>query len=141
MLQVDLWQLILAVASLIVAFATVVWVFGTTLVRQFKAQIDLRFNAIQAELAMRFAAIRDELQRRATSEIEINREFKRLEKEFLTFQRDMPAEHVRRDDYIRGQTIIESKIDAVMSKLELVQIQGAKLHAETGRYEKFNKDR
>lgn len=113
--QIDLWQLVMALAGLIAAFASVVWLFGTILVKQFKSQLDQRFNMIQADMT-----------RRAQEETKVVDQLHQFEKDFLTFQRDMPLQYVRREDYIRGQTVIESKLDAVYSKLELVQIQGAK---------------
>ncbi|HGJ5883695.1 hypothetical protein [Arsenophonus sp.] len=36
-----------------------------------------------------------------------------LEREFLTFKAELPIQYVRREDYVRGQTVIESKLDAL----------------------------
>lgn len=113
--QIELWQLVTGIASVIAAFALMVWAFGMILVRQFKAQLDQRFTSIQLDLT-----------KRAQEETKVADQLRDFEREFLTFQRDMPLQYVRREDYIRGQTVIESKLDAVYSKLELVQIQGAK---------------
>lgn len=44
-----------------------------------------------------------------------------LEKEFMKFRAELPLNYVRREDYIRGQTVIEAKLDALYNKLELVQ--------------------
>lgn len=44
-----------------------------------------------------------------------------LEREFLEFRAQLPVEYVRREDYIRGQTVIEAKLDAVYEKLSSVQ--------------------
>ncbi|OCA56207.1 hypothetical protein [Photorhabdus namnaonensis] len=44
-----------------------------------------------------------------------------LEREFMQFKADLPLNYVRREDYIRGQTVIEAKLDALYSKLEVVQ--------------------
>lgn len=44
-----------------------------------------------------------------------------LEREFLEFKAQMPVDYVRREDYIRGQTVIEAKLDAVYEKLDNVQ--------------------
>lgn len=44
-----------------------------------------------------------------------------LEKEFMRFKADLPLNYVRREDYIRGQTVIEAKLDALYNKLEVVQ--------------------
>jgi hypothetical protein len=41
----------------------------------------------------------------------------------LEFKADMPFRYIARDDYIRGQTVIEAKLDAVAEKLEKVQIK------------------
>ena len=114
-LQIDLWQLVMAVGALIGAFASVVWLFGTILVRQFKAQLSERFAVIQADLV-----------KRATGDAEVAKQLRQFEKDFSRFQIEMPVLYVRREDYIRGQTVIESKLDALYSKLEVVQIQGAK---------------
>ena len=124
--QIEFWQLVTGVASAIVAFATVVWAFGTILVKQFKDSLDARFVA-QDEMRKQREKALDE--RFAGLDKTIRQEgdgWRQVEKEFLKFQRDMPLEYVRREDYIRGQTVIESKLDAVYSKLELVRIQGAK---------------
>jgi hypothetical protein len=113
--QIDLWELIMAVASLIGVFATLMWLFGTILVRQFKAQLDQRFTSIQADLT-----------KRAADDVKVAEQLRKFEREFLEFQRDLPVLYVRREDYIRGQTVIEAKLDALYSKVEVVQIQGAK---------------
>ncbi|HCO6570543.1 TPA: hypothetical protein OBS83_004454, partial [Escherichia coli] len=44
-----------------------------------------------------------------------------LEKELMRFKADLPLNYVRREDYIRGQTVIEAKLDALYNKLEVVQ--------------------
>ncbi|MCQ4310902.1 hypothetical protein NAV33_03170 [Pseudomonas stutzeri] len=51
-----------------------------------------------------------------------------LERSFLRFQAELPLQYVRREDFVRNQTIIEAKIDAVFSKLEVIQINGARNH-------------
>lgn len=114
-MQIEFWQLVTGVASTIVAFALMVWAFGTILVKQFKTQLDHRFTAIQCDLT-----------KRADEEEEVAKQLRQFERDFAKFQIDMPLQYVRREDYIRGQTVIESKLDALYSKLELVQIQGAK---------------
>lgn len=113
--QIDFWQLLLSIAGLVSAFGTVVWLFGAALIRQFEKRLGERFKAIQ-----------DDLNKRATEDMEVGKQLRQFEKDFLTFQRDLPIQYVRREDYIRGQTVIEAKLDALYSKLETVLIQGAK---------------
>lgn len=113
--QIEFWQLVSGIVAVIVAFASMTWLFGSILVKQFKALLEARFSAIHADAT-----------KRADADAKVEAQLRQFEKDFLTFQRDMPLQYVRREDYIRGQTVIESKLDAVYSKLELVQIQGAK---------------
>ena len=113
--QIEFWQLIGGVISVVVAFATVTWLFGAILVKQFKVQLDQRFTSIQLDLT-----------KRAAEDVEVAKQLRQFERDFAKFQIDMPVLYVRREDYIRGQSVIESKLDAVYSKLEVVQIQGAK---------------
>ena len=49
----------------------------------------------------------------------------RLEREFLRFKADMPVDYVRRHDYVRSQSVIEAKLDAIAGELKRVQINGA----------------
>lgn len=44
-------------------------------------------------------------------------EIRDLERQFLHFKAEVPQNYVGRDDYIRGQTIIEAKLDAVANQL------------------------
>ncbi|CBJ42999.1 membrane protein [Ralstonia solanacearum] len=48
----------------------------------------------------------------------------RLEREFMSFKADLPLQYVRREDYVRGQSVIEAKLDALYNKLEVVQMKG-----------------
>ena len=41
-----------------------------------------------------------------------------LERQLLRFQAEMPIQYVRREDYVRGQTVVEAKLDALACKLE-----------------------
>ncbi|MBI1626932.1 hypothetical protein [Comamonas suwonensis] len=50
-----------------------------------------------------------------------------IEREMLQMKADMPLQYVRREDYIRGQSVIEAKLDAVASKLEIAQLRVASI--------------
>lgn len=72
------------------------------------------FSKAEDRQAARFASLEKALQRSAS-------DWGNLEKEFMRFKAQLPIDYVRREDYIRGQTVIEAKLDALYSKLELVQ--------------------
>lgn len=45
-------------------------------------------------------------------------QWQRVERELLTLKADLPLHYVRREDYIRGQSVIEAKLDGLGTKLE-----------------------
>lgn len=45
-------------------------------------------------------------------------QWQRVERELLLMKADMPVHYVRREDYIRGQSTLEAKVDGVGMKLE-----------------------
>lgn len=71
------------------------------------------FSKAEERQAARFASLEQSLQQSASN-------WGELEKEFMRFKADLPLNYVRREDYIRGQTVIEAKLDALYNKLELV---------------------
>jgi hypothetical protein len=118
-IQIDVWQLIEAASGVLVFFLTIVAFLGRMLVNQFKGHVDEKFQTMEKA--------------RNTASTHWDQEFKKLdgtarklETDFLNWKAELPLQYVRREDYVRGQTVIESKIDSVMSKLEILQIQGAK---------------
>ncbi|HEL3749993.1 hypothetical protein JY409_03395 [Stenotrophomonas maltophilia] len=48
------------------------------------------------------------------------------ERQLLQLRAELPERYLRREDYIRGQTVIEAKLDAINSDIKTIQIQGAK---------------
>jgi len=97
-MTIELWQLI----SLALTLLGVLVALG----RMLLAQIDQR-------LEQRFAAVERDLQK--------NRD---IERELLQLKADLPHQYVLREDYVRNQTIIEAKLDALALKLENVQLRG-----------------
>lgn len=112
-LQIDFWLLIEGLFALLVAFVTVAWVFGAVLLKQFRGHLKERFAEVSAEMRERSAA-----------EEKVGAEIRKLENDFLKWRGDMPIEYVRREDYVRGQSVIELKLDALFNELKNAQIQG-----------------
>ena len=101
-LQLELWHALLLAGG----FLGVIAGFRRTPLGQIDKRLDERFKA-QAELLDGNTAKVD-----------------RLERDFLEFRADLPLHYVRREDYVRGQTVIEAKLDALYNKIELVQMRG-----------------
>ena len=105
-MQLDTWQVILFCIALIGGFGTLIKI----LFMQFDKALDKRFET----MGERLNGIEHD-----------SREWARVERELLRFMADIPLHYVRREDYVRNQTIIESKIDAVALKLENITLKGA----------------
>lgn len=81
------------------------------------------WSRIEKNLDQNFTTIEKQLSDVAKQAAKGQEEIRALELKFMEFKAEMPRMYVAREDYIRGQTIIESKLDAVAAKLELVQIR------------------
>lgn len=118
--QIDFWQLVGMAATLVGVFAAL----GKAFLVQMGRGMDLRFNAIEEArvaqnhvLTGRLEAI-EQVKRDEVHQLQL------LERELLTLKADLPLHYVRREDYIRGQAVIESKLDALYMKVENVQLRG-----------------
>lgn len=96
-LQVDFWQLV----SLLIGFIGFAAGAGKLLLRQVERRLDARFAVLDAA----------------------SQEWRRLEREWLEWRAELPIQYVRREDYVRGQTVIETKIDALAVRIENLQLR------------------
>jgi len=101
-IEIELWHLI----TLLLAFFSVVGVFGRVLLGQIDKRLDERFT------------VQTSLLQDTTGKVT------KLERDFLEWRAELPIHYVRREDYVRGQTVIEAKLDALYNKLEVVQMKG-----------------
>lgn len=133
MIQMELWHLI----TLLLAFFSCVGGFGALLLKQFekrqavsfKAQDDARLAAekrqderFESQENARKAAQEHWDQRFSDLSKDVSQVF-RLERDFLEWKADLPMTYVMRDDYVRNQTVIEAKLDAVALRIENLQLK------------------
>lgn len=118
--QLELWQLV----TLLLAFFGAVWAFGKVLMGQLDKRLDERFKAQESlrEQAQRHWDTKFAGLERA-SVIEAN-QWQRIERDLLSLKADLPVQYVRREDYVRNQTVIEAKLDSVALKIENIQLKG-----------------
>lgn len=112
-MQLDTWQVILFCIALISGFGALIKI----LIMQFDKNLDKRFES----MGLQFASMGKRLDGMEND----SKEWLRLEREFLQFKADLPVHYVRREDYVRGQTVLEAKLDAVFTKIENIQLKGA----------------
>lgn len=103
-IELELWHLFLMFFS----FVTFAGAFGKILLAQIEKRLDERFTVRDANQA----AVQSEWRGLFSKLEEASR---MLERDFHQFQVRLPEQYVRRDDYIRGQTVIEAKLDALAS--------------------------
>ncbi len=113
-LQFELWQFL----SLLGVFLLLLAGAGRLLLAQMQKYQDDKFRA----LGSRLEAIENTGKEEAGN-------WRRVERELMTLKADMPLNYVRREDYIRGQSVIEAKLDGLALKIENVQLRGGRIHA------------
>ncbi len=105
-ITVELWQVGTLLVCLIGAFAAM----GSLLVAQFERRMDERFKSLD----------------------DASKAWRDVELQVAAMRFETAEKYIRREDYMRGQTVIEAKLDAISSELKIVQIQGAQRNAHTG---------
>lgn len=113
MITIDLWLLLTFLVGMLVAFFAACAAAGRLLMGQFQRHMDVMFKAIDEKLASIEASNKEEAL-----------QWKRVERDLMRLQIDLPLTYVRREDYTRGQSIIEAKLDGLASKIESAQLRG-----------------
>lgn len=107
--QLELWHLITLAITALGALAGI----GKTLATQTLHHLDVNHEALQTRLTAIEATAREE-----------SGQWQRLEREILQLKAELPLSYVRREDYIRGQSVIEAKLDGLAAKVENAQLRG-----------------
>jgi len=118
----ELWHLI----SLLLAFFACVGIFGRVLFVQFDKRLEERFVAqerLRGESQGQWSRRFDQLENSANDERE---EWRRLERELLKLMASLPLDYVRREDWVRNQTVLESKIDGLALRIENLTLRQQK---------------
>ena len=120
-LELELWHLILLSSMILSAFFA-----GLKLLYDMQEKRhDERGEAQDRAREAGQKALRDAIAEHIAEERRNAQSLQLLERDFLKWQADLPVHYVRREDYVRGQSVIEAKLDSVYNKLEVVQLQGA----------------
>lgn len=118
-LTLDLWQ----VTVLFTMIAGAMWALMRNLLAAQLEHIDSRLKTQDTTRESNHAALAFRL---ANLE-QINRDeaaqWQRLEREILLLQAEMAMHYVRREDYIRGQSVLEAKMDGLATKIENAQLR------------------
>lgn len=119
-IEMELWHLI----TLLIAFFGCVGAFGKILINQFEKRLSERFKAQEQAREIGSKALQQTLNQHLIDERNTAAQLVSIERDFLTWKAELPLQYVRREDYVRNQTIIEAKLDAVALKIENLQLKG-----------------
>jgi len=124
-LQVEFWELVTLTFSALLGIAGIVVTLGRMTLTQSQRHLDMRFDAMDAS-----HRARDEQLARRLDTIESARrdevaQWQRVERDLYQLKVDLPQRYVQREDYVRGQSVVEAKLDALAAKLDSVQIRAA----------------
>lgn len=118
--QLEIWQLI----TLLIMVVSMIALAGRLLLEQIDKRLDARFESMErareqgtAHWDSKFKAVLDDQQKGADA-------WRSLERDFLKFRGDLPLEYVRREDFIRNQSVIEAKLDALALHIQNLQLKG-----------------
>ncbi|MNO60766.1 hypothetical protein D3C76_513920 [compost metagenome] len=99
--------------SILGLFITILIALFRVLLWQFEKRLGERFTAQEANFRQVW-----------TRQDKDSDALRQLETQFLRWQADLPLNYVRREDWVRNQAVIESKLDGLALKLENVQLRG-----------------
>jgi hypothetical protein len=109
-ITVDFWQLLGSLGALLAVGVTVLLALCKLLLAQFEKRLDGKFAALEAKAG------------------EAEQEWRRIERDLTSLKTELPVNYVRRDDYIRNQTIIEAKLDGLAVRIENALLKGERTH-------------
>lgn len=117
--QLELWHLI----TLLLAFFGAVGVFGKLLLGQVEKRLVERFAAQDAAREVTQKHWDDQFDKLERATKEEAGHWLQIERDLMSLKADLPVQYVRREDYVRNQTVLEAKLDAVAVRIENIQLR------------------
>lgn len=117
-MSVDL-QILFGAVGAVGTIAAGYWAIGRTLVAQFTSALDQRFVVLE-EARKEGRRVSEERFKRLEEKQEL------LDKDVRQILIELPREYVRREDYVRGQSVIEAKIDGLALRVENIMLKGGR---------------
>lgn len=91
-IAIEFWQIV----SFLLGFIGFSFAAGRMILNQYRAMIDERFRQIES----------------------IKSDILELQRNLIALEKSLPLEYVRREDYIRGQTVLEAKMDSLNQTMQ-----------------------
>ena len=119
-LQIDFWQLL----GLLLGGLGALWGVVRQGLVQSQRHIEERLALQDTAREAHHRALAGRLDGIETVNREEAAQWQRIERDLLRMQAEMPLHYVRREDYIRGQSVIEAKLDGLALRIENQALKG-----------------
>lgn len=120
--ELEFWQLV----TLLLAFFGAVATGAKMMFGQFERRLGDRFVSQESALSTSNKAINDLLTRNGEEQGKLVYKMNELERDMLKWRAELPLLYVRREDFIRNQTVIEAKLDAISQRVQNIQLTGTR---------------
>jgi len=123
-IQIEFWQLAGIAGAIIVALFAAGWALVNVIVKQFTLGLDQRFQG-QDELRAQREKVLDERFKALENAIKSEGDgWRTVERELLELKAALPLQYLRREDAIRQEVVIHSKLDALAAKIDALRVGG-----------------
>lgn len=123
-IQIDFWQLAGMAGAVIVTLCAAGWALIKVIVNQFTLRLDERFQG-QDELRAQREKVLDERFKALEKAIKAEGDgWRTVERELLELKAALPIQYLRREDAIRQEVVIHSKLDALAAKIDALRVGG-----------------
>ena len=124
LIQIDFWQLVGLAGGVIVTLIAASWALINVIVKQFTQRLDERFHG-QDELRAQREKVLDERFKALENAIKSEGDgWRTVERELLELKAALPIQYLRREDAIRQEVVIHSKLDALAAKIDALRVGG-----------------
>lgn len=120
--ELEFWQLV----TLLLAFFGAVAGGAKMMFSQFERRLGERFLSQESALASSNKSINELLTRHVEEQGKVIDKMNELERDMLKWRAELPLLYVRREDFIRNQTVIEAKLDAISQRVQNIQLTGTR---------------
>lgn len=124
-MQIGIWEAATFCALVLSTVAGIVIWAGKMLLQQVERRLDQRFESLERNRDSLREQCMQKFGRMDGDRREEVAQWQRVERDLLQLRADLPLHYVRREDYVRGQTIIEAKMDAIALKIENLQLRNS----------------
>lgn len=133
--EIDIGRLVWVIVALLSVFGGGLAAIVRWSIRQFEARLAATHQAQSEQTAQLSRQIddmahkREELVGKFRERIGLVEQQQRdQERGFMELRLELAHDYVRREDFVRNQTVIEAKIDGLASKFEVYQLRGGTKH-------------